>query len=107
MSDHAITDWEASYGKLRITVVSRPFHMTKRFVWMEYTNNHYGQGSKRCWWYQCADETYSEVFDEDGQNLLTEMVLAHTPLRYLAHHYHIPENDTVVYMGSVEGFSNG
>lgn len=95
MDSHAITNWDASNGELQIVVVSYPFCMTKRFVWKHHTTNNYGQGAKFTWWNMYDGKASSEVYDQEGRDLLTALVHSHPTLGKLVDHYKIPVREEV------------
>lgn len=87
----SITTWEAKYGELTVTVSYKFLGMAKKFVWKDHTTNHYGQGSKWCWWYWSEHSDPSvEVHYGEGQDILTCLVRNHDPLKNLADHYKLP-----------------
>lgn len=75
---------------LEISVYVEPFGMHRSYCWREYTNNNYGQNRKTQWWGRGSSDSYSiELFSDELQDALTDLVSSHPVLRNLLDNYKI------------------
>lgn len=87
-----IADWTARPTSLRIRIATEPLSMSKDYVWVYHTTNHYGQGAKYAWWHYNGDKSPDiSVYGDEANDLLTSLVRGTPILNLLADHYKIPE----------------
>lgn len=85
-----ITSWTAHPMSLEINVAVEPYGMYRSFCWKEYTNNSYGQNPKRQWWGKSSTDNHNlELFSDELQVALTELVSNHPVLSKLTDDYRI------------------